>query len=450
MYRDGGKKALPTLLFTDIMIMIKNVFFCVAKAKVDDPDGNFWLILLGTDRLEQLFGILRTMIGNDANLDILQLIERLTGSTECANIFAKYPHWDRPPRRLKLPSLARDSTELPDKADHIRPASWRGNTAVKDVTLLTCWRRGRRMLEVELPSIASALQTLDTDAASNPNINILSPHGELITKCKLDVDDNEDDDEPVPEAEATAAAPSLSIDLEDAVMAEEERQLSPHKPVISHSIAIGDKSLRKTRALALMQKHRHKAGSTDRLRRVAAVERYSSIGDSDIAEFDSAFGAPSILVSEPIVTLVRCEEKLFVCVGEVTDICADSQSLEHIALDALLEQTVVISFQILRVVPATAEDDPTLKNDWVSGSLVRTVLSSPGRLVLPVDPAISTRVPGKPCYLFDSNVLRAFGARLLDLVTVHNNKSIPKFTPTESFPYREAQGTCQLAIEGSH
>lgn len=32
---------MPTQLYMDIMIMIKNVYFCVAKAKVDDPDGNF-------------------------------------------------------------------------------------------------------------------------------------------------------------------------------------------------------------------------------------------------------------------------------------------------------------------------------------------------------------------------------------------------------------------------
>ncbi|KAJ7071923.1 hypothetical protein B0H15DRAFT_957428 [Mycena belliarum] len=95
LFRDSQKDALPTLLFTDIMIMIKNGYFCVAKAKVDDPTGNFWLILLGTDRLEELFGILRTMIGNDRNLDELQLAERITGTTEVANIFAMYPHWDR-------------------------------------------------------------------------------------------------------------------------------------------------------------------------------------------------------------------------------------------------------------------------------------------------------------------------------------------------------------------
>ena len=76
------------------MTMIKNILFCLAKAKVNNPNRKFWVILCGTDQLEELFGILRTMVGNDANLDILQLVSRLSGTTEVANILAKYPQWD--------------------------------------------------------------------------------------------------------------------------------------------------------------------------------------------------------------------------------------------------------------------------------------------------------------------------------------------------------------------
>jgi hypothetical protein len=106
LFHLAGKEFIPTNLYIDVMIMIKNVIFCIAKAKVDDPDGEFWLILLGTDRLEELFGILRTMVGNDANLDILQLVSRLAGTTEVSNILAKYPQWDRSPCRLKLPAMS--------------------------------------------------------------------------------------------------------------------------------------------------------------------------------------------------------------------------------------------------------------------------------------------------------------------------------------------------------
>jgi hypothetical protein len=89
---------IPNALFIDIGIMVKNVFFCVAKAKADHPNQLFFIVLLGTDRLESLFGILRTMVGNDANLDILQLALRVTSTIEVSNILAKHPEWDKSPR----------------------------------------------------------------------------------------------------------------------------------------------------------------------------------------------------------------------------------------------------------------------------------------------------------------------------------------------------------------
>jgi hypothetical protein len=159
------------------------------------------------------------------------------------------------------------------------------------------------------------------DAAEN--IDILAPLGILLVRVDLDLDDNEDDDEPT--VPGPVIPTSLSTDLEDALVDEEvsrdQTTAAPSPGTVSHFITVNDKPLRKTRALSLMQKYSHKAASTDRLRRVAALDRYSSKSQNDnIAEHDSAFGSPCILISEPIVTLVRCEDKLFVCVGEVTDI----------------------------------------------------------------------------------------------------------------------------------
>ena len=79
------------------------------------------------------------MVGNDANLDILQLVSRLSGTTEVANILAKYLQWDRSPRWLRLPAMSWESKEIPDIADHVKPASWKGNVKVKETSLQTLW-----------------------------------------------------------------------------------------------------------------------------------------------------------------------------------------------------------------------------------------------------------------------------------------------------------------------
>ena len=57
-YTDSGAKTdfMPSQSYVNIMIMIKNVYFCITKFKKDNPNGKFFIILLGTDRLEGFFG----------------------------------------------------------------------------------------------------------------------------------------------------------------------------------------------------------------------------------------------------------------------------------------------------------------------------------------------------------------------------------------------------------
>ncbi|KAI0027217.1 hypothetical protein K488DRAFT_81199 [Vararia minispora EC-137] len=90
-FHEGAKsRFLPNPLFIDIMLMIKNAYFCVAKAKADNPRSAWFLIWMGTNSLESIFGVVRTMVGNDLNTDMLQLAQRLSHSVEVTNVFAEY------------------------------------------------------------------------------------------------------------------------------------------------------------------------------------------------------------------------------------------------------------------------------------------------------------------------------------------------------------------------
>ena len=62
---------MPVQSYTDIIIMTKNIYFCVTKMKVDNPDGKFYLISLRTDCFETFFGLICTAVGTDANVDML-------------------------------------------------------------------------------------------------------------------------------------------------------------------------------------------------------------------------------------------------------------------------------------------------------------------------------------------------------------------------------------------
>ncbi|KAJ7183864.1 hypothetical protein C8R46DRAFT_1186739 [Mycena filopes] len=425
LFHRDGKHFMASLLYTDIIIIIKNVFFCVAKTKVDDPLGKFWLILLGTDRLEQLFGILRTMVGNDANCDVLQVLDRLRGTIEVSTIMAKHPAWDRAPRRLRLPAMTRDCTELSDKIDHINPASVRGDMRVQEVTL----------------------GTLD----GMNEINILAPHGK-DSFADLDPDDNEDEDVEI----IVAPGPpphALSMELEEA--AEEElHALDIATPLrtpnsISPSITVGGQQVRKARALSQRLKYGNKKASTDRNRRVAGIPRHagSSVVDSGMTEFDSIFGGPCLLIFDVIATLVACEGRIFLCLGEVNGIFLNSESLDSIGLDVLPEQTVNVSFQFLKLIPVTTEDDPSQKHDWKSAGALTQTLKVPGRMVQPLDPTLSTARLASSHYLFESNALRILTASLFEQLTPQRRLVVPSVSSTKFYPYREGGGRACFVCE---
>ncbi len=238
LFHAAKKDFFPTLLFVDIMIMIKNTYFCVAIGKVDNPEGLFHLILLRTDGLEKLFGILRTMVGNDANVDMLQLVTCLTGTTEVANILVRYPEWDRGPRRLRLPAVTRDLNPVPLNKDHLTPSAWKGDVSLRRVSLQTAWRLGKDMAVEETPEIREMISSLNDTVG----IDILRPFGTLIVHQDRDEDDNEIEPEELEDAQPIVvvdeAAPSIlstpcSRELEDA-LADEPDDVHDDSPSVRH------------------------------------------------------------------------------------------------------------------------------------------------------------------------------------------------------------------------
>ncbi|KDQ09812.1 hypothetical protein BOTBODRAFT_116692, partial [Botryobasidium botryosum FD-172 SS1] len=133
LYSINGSAFMPPQLYHDIMATIKNIFFCVAKQKILDPDAPFYLCLVGTDRLEILFSTVRTMT-HDRNADFLQLIERIAAAFDITIILCKHPDWSSGHHQLK---------SLTDAgADHINPRSWLGDVKVGGVSLHAAWTGG--------------------------------------------------------------------------------------------------------------------------------------------------------------------------------------------------------------------------------------------------------------------------------------------------------------------
>jgi len=452
LYSEAGKDFIPSELFIDIMIMIKNVYFCVAKCKIDNPEGSFWIILLGTDRLEELFGILRTMVGNDANLDFLQLVSRITGTTEVSNILAKYPQWDRAPRRLKLPALTRDTKELPDSSDHIKPGSWRGNVQVKFVSLQTSWRRGRHLSQKECSFITPILDSLEGIGA-----DIFSPKGVLLINTPLQVDDIDESldtflldlENPSAGSSESQSSQESRLEVENAVLDaafEDTYANDQHfRQPFERKVMIEGMELAKSRALAQYSKYRKQVGSTDRLKRVQGIDRYSQnsatkVHDNPLLDPAVCLDAPVLLISDPIATLLCCDNRAWLCIGEVNGFTVDGKDAEFIPHEILREKTVTISYQLIGLKPATLDDDPSSLSDWRSCKTNEHSFTVPGQLVQPVNPTISTQIAHSTFYLFDSRMLVALAASLLEYLGTMDLKTIPKLSVFCGFPYREASG----------
>lgn len=450
LYHRAGKDFLPTELYADIMIMIKNVYFCVAKAKVDNPNSSFHIILLGTDCLEELFGILRTMVGNNVNVDILQLSERLSETTEVSNILAKHPEWDRAPRRTNLKPMTLTSGEVTAKSDHLKPSSWRGNVKLANVSLLTSWRRGRRLIEDVFPESPAAFNAMETKQKAT----ILSPFGKLLVNVPLPVDDVDESIEDIfhplpPTFTATADFQSnqeTRVLVEDGLAAELKRYTGSSGKT-NRKVIYKGQEMSKEKALGLRGRERYNPGSTDRLRRVRGDDRHvggASIDEGSGDPDDKQDSDSCLVISDPIASLLKCDGRIWLCIGEVNGIKKGGKAIDCVSEDVLVDSSnVSVSYQILGMRPANSDDDPTLKFDWRTYSVKERTLTVPGHLIQPINPETSNpnlSLQDPVFYLLDSCMLVALAASIFESLGAPDLKLIPKVNMSDDFPYRERLG----------
>ena len=461
LYTDNGARTdfMPSQSYVDVMIMIKNAYFCVAKSKVDHPDGKFFLILLGTDKLEGFFGLIRTAVGTDCNADLLQLGSRASGLTEVAVILSLHPEWDRSPRRLNLPPMTKETDELSSKVDHINPASWRGDVHVKNVNLHTSWILGRQKAIELIPNARQLFEETET----NENIDFLSPFGQILVNQR---DEDEayncsnllseyppsNDNLGTNESPGTNTRPATTVshvhttldgDLED-VMAHE----LPQGP-ISSDVIIGGKKMGKPAALRNRLQHRLNRASTDRLRRVEEVPCFNSPGSKsvpdDLIVSESEFGLPCIRVGHPAATLVRCDENVFLAIVNVTGLKLGDIDIQELELKYLCDKTTKVDIQVLRLVPTTEDIDPTGQHDWCwLQQMEMTCKNVPGRFVSAIDTTMLIRNPGETTYLFVSPSLLGLAENLYRRLSANDTIHIPVVKRTPFFPYRLDGKACYL------
>ncbi|KAG9106144.1 hypothetical protein FRC07_008951, partial [Ceratobasidium sp. 392] len=371
IFRADKTGFISSQLYYDIQASIKNAIFCIAKTQLLDRSLPFYLIQLGDDRLEGLFGIYRTA-SSDSNPDILQMAERAGAVQPVNNILTENPTYDRKPYRLSL--------EGADGIDHLNPAGWLGDVCVNNVVLRSAWVEGRTRAEEALRR-ARMVPCFDRNSlrtsAGGLEVDLMRPFGKYVGVTALDIPEdgvgpsifvqhdiipahpsagpNPSPTNPNPEPPSSVAQscperltdeelpleyllpPCMPAPQDDLVQITEDPLKRGWMPIDARWV-----HLESATRLFFGTDSREK--STDRLRRVCGFSRYPSLD----SQSDSILG-DLCLIGQLILALVRVGTEIALAVLRVSSIKVGSvrSQVESLSLDHLTRSDVVLAGQIL-------------------------------------------------------------------------------------------------------
>ncbi|KAF8163984.1 hypothetical protein BJ912DRAFT_1097015 [Pholiota molesta] len=212
-----GSSCLTGALYADTQATIKNLFFTTARLQSISPNLNFYIILEGTDRLENLFSDCRTQ-DHARNFDIDELSGKLSAATLINAAFERNPDIKKPHRRLNL----KDVMGL----DRVNPRSWEGNTRVGDVDLRAVWNAGRDAANNLLEEYFGTTARFDQDLFGKKGHDLQRPNGKYVG-----VDSTSDD------MRSEEENPNIREDLQNLAIANPTINITPtSNPTISVAV----------------------------------------------------------------------------------------------------------------------------------------------------------------------------------------------------------------------
>jgi hypothetical protein len=452
LYRFNRTSFCPGQWFYDVQTFIKAIFWNVAKTKLLDPNGKFYILQCGTDRQEGDFGIIRLLESNH-NCDLLGLQQRASQTAGIAHVFSEHPSWDRGHRRLSL--------EGKEGVDHTNPKSWKGNVHVQSVSLFTAWVAGRRATQ----DLFSGLNVDIDDFSSLPDdVDLLRPFGDYVGLREDSVCDNttEDSDPSLPQLPRDAM-----LELEDLLPEPNEvgevadLDVTRQKP--EHWLDFGGKMVHKSSAVRFLLYNAEGRKSYNRDERAAGVKNirtYSRepVGPS-LADNESLIG-DFFLIRQLVATFIRVEKTVALAIVQVTGIQNKTESVDSIEISALSSHDVTFRGQVLvlsklnqmiwawngkyEVFPTSKDSKPTPEAKKPQHASKKSALVEVrANMVQPIKGSLQpSQSPGlAPSYTwhFDSSEVEALVDVLWDQVK-KNVDAIPCRSSTKTFPCRGNDG----------
>ncbi|KAG1763515.1 hypothetical protein EV702DRAFT_1220308 [Suillus placidus] len=210
---------MPHVLYYDSQTMAKNACFCIAKQQRLDGSQKFWLIQMGDDRLEKLFGITWMRGQHNSAMNYSQALDRISAAKDINTVFKKHPDLESGSRRLKITCT--------EGLDHICRDLWVGDVVASHCDLPSAWKDGRER----------ALNVLADAHMPARGCDLMRPWGaNKYLGVMLDVEDVESStNSAIPLATATANDES---ELDEDILSLEE--------ALTHDLASGNPNINTT------------------------------------------------------------------------------------------------------------------------------------------------------------------------------------------------------------
>ena len=163
---------------------------------------------------------------------------------------------------------------------------------------------------------------------------------------------------------------------------------------------------------------------------------------------NNLLGASCLRIGNPIAVLVQCKNLVVLAVAQVNRLkFTGEDNLTQLPIHLLADPMAKVDSQILCLIPATLNDDPTQVHDWSWSLQMESLCDNiPGPAIHPINPSLSVQTPGMPTFLFESTFLVTLSCNLFQELRPQYQKNLPVIKCTEYFPYQSSGVSPRLNV----
>ena len=476
-----GSAFMTGALYADTQAIVKNIVFSLAKQQILDATKNFYIILDGTDRLEQVFSDARTQ-DHSRNFDLLQLSQKLATASTINSIFLRNPDLDRGHARLNLAAAT--------GVDHVNPKSCLGNLVSGSVNIPALWAAAQHEANKTLVSYFGDQAAFDFNTHfQDPTTtkDLLRPEGKYIgssisnSLAEYECHDSDiphhntntpgsapepaqDDDEDETIAGMTARA--ANVNLEDFLPSSPGQAAQPPQPTLFIDGPDG-KQYYKGSVVASYLRGGHRAKKVvERTLRARGVTLESLREARNPNVTDILSGDDSVIVGDLAASLVRLGQRVCLVVIHIIGFVHKKSRIDRVSIEMLDQRNgdLTVTGEVLEILPLRCGDDPN-NSSWAwslnyltsSGKTKRSTskltvkqssFSFPAWLIIPLCPTLcdSSLVHDQPpqpfTWAFEEDLLDESLSQLWGLLeeqypeNIHGALEVLTSSSISELPYR--------------